>query len=191
MTSIDVTLPLVAIAAETGFTVARLRGFVTTGLSDADLELLLNAARADVARAAGPLAIRERLTARGDMLLLSRPAASITSIVEDDRSAAITLATDDYELSSTGQVLYRLRTGTHPGEWWRGRVDVSYVRVDDVAAQIRVMVALIQLDLSHKPGLAATTIGTFSEQYTSNSAFNYERERASILASLEDEGGIR
>lgn len=191
MTSIGVTLPLVAIAAETGFTVARLRGFVTTALSDADLELLLNAALADVARAAGPLAVRERLTARGDMLLLSRPAASVTSIIEDDRSAAIALAEDDYELSGTGQVLYRLKTGTHQAEWWRGRVDVSYVRVDDAAARIRVVVALVDLDLNHKPGLAAQTIGTWAEQYTSNSAFNYELERASILATLDEGGGIR
>lgn len=191
MTSIGVTLPLVAIAAETGFTVARLRGFVTSALSDADLQLLLNAAIADVARALGPLAVRERLGARGDMLLLSRPAASVTSIVEDDRSAALTLATDDYELSDTGQVLYRLRNGTHPAQWWRGRVDVRYVRVDDTAARIRAYVALVELDLNHKPGLAAQAIGTWSEQYTSNSAFNYELERASILASLDEPGGIR
>lgn len=191
MTTIGVTLPLVTLALETEFTVARLRGFVTTGLSDADLQLLLNAAIAEVDRALGPPAVREHLRARGDLLLLSQAADSVTSVIEDERGGAIELEVDDYELSDTGQVLYRLRTGTNPADWWRGRVDVRYVRRDYSATRIRVIIALVELDLAHKPGLAAQTIGTWSEQYTSNSAFNYELERASLIASLETGGWVR
>lgn len=191
MTSVGVTLPLVTLTLETAFTVARLRGFVTTGLSDADLQLLLNAAIADVDRALGPPAVREHLRARGDLLLLSQAAESITSVIEDERGGAIALAVDDYELSDTGQVLYRLRTGTNQADWWRGRVDVRYVRRDYSATRIRVIIALVELDLTHKPGLASQTIGTWSESYATSDASSYEVARASIIASLETGGWVR
>jgi hypothetical protein len=192
MTSVGVTLPLISVAAESSFTVTRLRAFVTTDLSDAALQSLLDAARADVDRVAGPVASRERLRVRGDLLMLSEPADTITAIVEDARGAAVTLAADDYEVSDSGRTLYRLWTGTNPARAWRGLVDVRYQRPDDTAERIRVMVALVQLDLVHQPGVASERIGNWEQSFTSNSAFNYELERASILASLgQAEGEIR
>lgn len=191
-TVVSIALPGISVAAETAFTVAALRRYVTSDLSDADLQPLLDAAKADVDQAAGPIAARERRRARGELLMLTQRAASITTIVEDARGAAVTLAADDWELSGTGLVLWRLRSGTNPSGYWRGLVDVRYQRPDDTAARIRVMVALVQLDLTHKPGLSGQKIGTWEESYTSNSAFNYQIERAAILASLTDaDGGIR
>lgn len=181
MTSIGVTLPLVSVLAESSFTVARLRAYVTTQLSDAALQPLLDAALADIDRVTGPVARRERLRARGDMILLSDRAASITSIVEDARGAAVTLAADDYEVSDSGRLLYRLR-GTNPSDCWRGLVDVRYQRPDDTAARIRVAVALVELDLSHEPGLVSEKIGTWEETHAGSG--DYPLEREAILASL-------
>jgi hypothetical protein len=182
-TTVAITLPAITVTAETGFTVTRLREFVTSGLSDAVLQTYLDAAMDAIDDALGPLTCKERLHAsRGDMLMLGREAESITSVVEDARNTALTLAADDYELSDSGQLLYRLRTGTNPRWGWHGRVDVTYVRSDDMAERIRVAVALVQLDLGHAPGLASQTIGTWSETYRNDQ--DYAVQRDALLASL-------
>jgi hypothetical protein len=190
-TSIAVTLPRPTVSATSSFTVTMLRGYVTSGLSDAVLQTYLDAAMEAIDDALGPLNCKERINVgHGELLRLGRPAASITSIVEDARSSALTLAADDYELSDSGQLLYRLHTGTNPRYTWHSRVDVTYVREDDTAERIRVAVALVQLDLTHAPGLAGQTIGTWSENYASNSVMNYQIERELILASLTSSIGI-
>ena len=190
-TSIALTLPSLALAAETDFTVTRLREFVTTSLSDAALQVYLDGAVAAVNGAIGePGETVEYRHAHGDLLPLSRQAATVSEVIEDTRWSATTLAADDYEISPTGRILMRLRTGTNPRWSWWGRVKVTYVPVDDTAARVRVYLALVQLELNHAPGLSAQQIGTWSEQYTSNSVMNYEIERASILATLNDGPGV-
>ena len=195
-TDIAVTLPKLSAAAETGFSVTALRGFVEGGfggLSDGTLQTLLDAAMTAIVNEIGPPGETDELiTVHGDLLMLSRRAASITSIVERHGWIPVTIAADDYEVSRSGRLLTRLRTGTNPSWCWRGRVKPTYVPVDDTAERIRVAVGLVKLDIVHNPGLPAITIGTWTEQYTSNSAFNYEVERAAILASLTSgEAGIR
>ena len=190
-TVVGVTLPQLVAAAETGFTVAQLRAFgVTTALSDATLQTLLNAAFDSIDEAIGPPGdIEERQTVHGDLLMLNRTAASVTSVAEHDRWTPIALATDDYELSRSGHVLIRLRTGTNPSWCWRGRVRVVYTPVDDTANRIRVAIELVKLSITFSPGLASQTIGTWGEAYATG--VPYPEQRAAILASLSDGAMIR
>jgi hypothetical protein len=184
-TTIGVTIRKFTVAAETSFTVTRLREFVTSTLSDAVLQTYLAAAMDAIDKYLGPLNVVERIEpVSGEILPLSREAESIISVVEMARGTGTTLAVNDYELSEDGTTLYRLDTGTNP-EWrWRGHVKVTYTRKDDVDARIRVAVALVQLELNHVPGLTGQQIGSWSEQYTSNSVMNYQIERDGILATL-------
>jgi len=162
-----------------------------TVLSDESLLILLDSAAQAIVREHGPAGeTKERLRVRGDLLMLSRPALSITSIVEDARGAATALAADDWELSSSGQTLYRLVDGTNPGYYWAGRVDVTYTPFDDTAERQRVQRALVMLDINHHAGLTSQQVGTWAETYAANSVFNYEIERAAILASLGSGVGI-
>jgi len=173
---------------------AQVRAFNIGGdLGDEPLLILLAAATQDIRRAAGPMGpVTEMQTAgAGDLLLMGGTPLSITSVVETVGWSDVTLSADDYQVIGA-RTLLRLHTGTNPCRWWRGRVSVTYQPQDDLAARQRVQLALVKLDITHSPGLAAQTIGTWSEQYTSNSAFNYEVERAAILASLgAGEAGIR
>lgn len=191
VTSIAVTLPRFAAAAESGFTVTRLRGFVATALSDADLQLLLDAALQAIEDEIGPAGTAsEQLTVHGDLLPLSRRAKSVSSVTENARYSPVALAANDYELSDSGRILVRLRTGTNPGWAWRDRVRVRYVP-DDTAIRITTAIALVKLKINHTPGLAAQSIGTWSEQYAANSVWNYEQERQQILAALTDGAMVR
>ena len=184
-TTVAVTIPKLGAAAETGFSVTRLREFVTTSLSDSALQVYLDAAMDAIDDVLGPLVCHERIrSCRGDMLPLGREAESITSVVEG--WGAATLAADDYELSDSGMVLYRLHTGTNPRHHWQGPVRVTYVREDAAAERVRVAVALVYLDLNNKPGLASEQIGTWQIAYRQDKA--YPEARAGLLASLVDNG---
>jgi hypothetical protein len=158
-------------------------------LSDESLLILLDAAAQAIVGYAGPAGeTTERHHVNGDLILLSRPALSVSAVLEDMRGAATTLAADDYELSSSGQTLYRLSDGTNPGYYWRGRVDVTYLPFDDTAERQRVQRELVMLDIAHQPGLASQSIGTWSESYSASGSS--AAARADILASLGSGVGI-
>ncbi len=162
-------------------TVDALRGYVETSLRDDALGELLEAAYEAIdgfAGVSGP--VTELISpGPGDLLMLSVPAESVTSVTECD----VILASDDYELIG-GQQLHRLHAGTHPSSRWRGRTKVVYPRLNDDAERDRVAAALVALDVNHNPGLSAQQLGDWSETYADNSAMNYTLERQSILASL-------
>jgi len=184
-TDIAVTLPTFTVAAETDFTVTRLREFVTSSLSDSALQVYLDAAVEDVDDVLGPLTVHERFRVHGSLLPLSREAESISTVVD----GPTTLAADDYELSDSGRYLRRLHDGTNPAYWWARHVDVTYVRDDPVASRWRAVVALVQLDLDQRPGLQSETIGTYA--YTKSTTRSYPELRDEILATLTDSDGIR
>jgi hypothetical protein len=174
----------------TGLTTDQFRAFQTTTLADAELALLLAAAWDEIEDAAGPQGtVTERLGPfRGDRLMLSREADSITSVVEDARSSALTLAADDYELSDSGKMLYRLTVGTHPRWAWWGRIHVTYTVADDTAQRQRVQRDLVMLDLIGAGGVTSERIGDWTQTFATSS--NPAEMRASILASLGSGVGI-
>jgi len=178
--------PFQAPADDLYLSVDQFRLFSSTSLTDEALTVLLRAAQqAIIAEVgyAGPTT--EWLRAgRGPLLMLSRPAVAVTGVVEDD----LALADDDYVLSASGLVVRRLDTGTNASSSWTGRVDVTYLPRDDFAERQRVVRELVTLDLTYQPGLAAQTIGTWSETYQGGAT--YAEQRAAILASLHGEAVI-
>ena len=192
-TDVAVTLPALRVLAETGLTVSRLRGFVASTLSDGDLQMLLDAALEAIDGAIGPPGeVTETHLVHGDLMGLSFRSSGITSIVEDVRSGSpVTLAADDYELSDSGTMLTRLRTGTNPAWCWRGRVKVTHVPADDAARRNQAAIELVRLGIAFNPGLASQTIGTWSESYAAPGSKSYPEQRADILASLTDSGLVR
>jgi hypothetical protein len=182
--SVAVTLPKVTAAAGTVFlTVDRLREYVSSGLTDAALQVLLDAAWDAIEDASPSADVRERLTGRGNLLMLSQPAASVTSVIERAQWSPVTLTSDDYELSTTGRVLYRLRTGTNPGWHWQGHVDITYRPDVDVATRIAVAIDLVKFDLSRSAGLVSQSVGSWTETY--QQSLSHSQQRAEILARLD------
>lgn len=161
-------------------TPAQFQEHVSTSLGAEALQRLLDAAEtAIVARIGLPTPVNELITSHGELLMLSRPAESVTTVIE----GTTTLAVDDYQLRSSGMILRRLSTGTNRATCWRGRIDVTYVPLDDAAERERVQIALVQLDLNYDPGSTGETIGAWSEQQ-SQTGETYDAERESILGSL-------
>lgn len=157
-----------------GLTVEQLRARIETSAGNELLASLLAAAWSAIARDASPAGpTAELLRARGPLLMLSRAAASVTSVTEHGR----TLTADDYELRPGGQLLVRRRASR-----WHGEVDVAYIAADDLDDRARVQAALVALELDNHPGITAVRIGEWSESYAADT--DYASAREAILASL-------
>lgn len=169
-----------------------LRGFIETSLGDEVLGVWLDAAYEAIDAFAGPAgdssgdtgAVTEVITpGPGDLLMVSKPAAAITAVVETCYGTDTDLALDDVALVGS-QMVRRLRTGTNPSSWWRGRVEITYERLPDANERDRVAIGLVQLDVNHNPGVTSEELGDWSATYANNSAMNYSAERQALLASL-------
>ena len=168
-------------------TVEELRLRISTTLDDATLQSLLDAAEtAIVGQIGAPDVVQEYLRASGDLLILSRSASELTAVIEND----VTLDEDDYELRADGQTLRRLRTGPNPNSRWRGRIDLTYVPLDDMAERERVQAGLVELELNYTPGASSERIGDWQETIGNGGAQTqtYDQIRASLLGSLS--GGL-
>lgn len=183
-TDIAVTLPSLNASVETvALTIARLREFVSSSVSDSSLQLMLDAAYQDIDECIGPAGeVSEFFSVNGDLILLSRRAESITAVSENVSHTSTALSADDYTLRPSGRTLVRSYSGTNPRYRWCGRVDVAYRPFDDIATRARVAIELVKLGIAFSPSLASQTIGTWSETYTTGKP--YADQRAEILATL-------
>jgi hypothetical protein len=113
-------------------TVEELREFITTGLSDDALQLLLDATEADITAAAGdPVEQTYHVQGGYPALVLPRPAPSpdydLTSVTEDaDTDNELVLDEDDYRID--GYILHRLHTSSDISSEKIGEYSVSYGR---------------------------------------------------------------
>lgn len=169
---------------------AEIRALVDTELGDAALQVLVDSAYEAIDQRLDPDngTATELLTARGDRIMLARPATEITTISEYWFAGSVprVLAADDYELLPSGQTILRLWTGTTPAYRWLGRVRVDYVTRP--ASNLRDSVAsqLVALDII-PTGVSEVSIGSYSERYD-NKKSTYAEQREAILGTLRPEG---
>lgn len=169
-------------------TVDDLRGHVESSLGDDALGLLLDAAYEAIDKVLGPAGydgagstVSEYLTTGpGPLLMLSRPASAITSVLEGPDETA--LASDDYALVGD-QLVRRLDTGTNPRSRWLSPVQPVYEAVPDASERDRAAIALVKLDLNHEPGVASERLNDHSITFSSSSDA-YTADRDAILGSL-------
>lgn len=166
-------------------TPAEMREFAPTNLSDDALQIYLDAAEADITAQIGPVSgVVERVTTDTAYIFPARQVASVVSITERVGTVTTTLAANDYYVWPGGYVVERLVGGTNARGHWTGTVTLTYAPVSDLDIRKRVQIALVLLDLEHKPGLTGRSIGEYSEQYANNSVTNYATSKANILSTL-------
>lgn len=171
-------------------TEAEIREHITTSLVSDALMRLADAAEEAIIERAGPALddyvvtdVTQRFAPRGDVLMLGRRATDVVAVTEHaHRAEPTTLAADDYALSSSGNLLRRLRDGTNPATRWQPEVDVTYTPYSDSASRGAVQLELIRLEIAFSPALAMQIIGSWTEQYTTGKP--YAEQREDILASL-------
>lgn len=174
-------------------TVDELRKHVNSGLEDDALQRLLNAAEAAIVARAGTTGERTEIVGGGHRFISTRKpidTALTVTITEQSPYGAddvTTLAVDDYLIRPGGTLIERLVTGTNARSRWYGYASITYTPVSDAAVREEVQIDLVRAALTYNPGLTGQQIGSWSEQYAANSAWNNAEERDSILARLNPE----
>lgn len=183
--TLDANTTLYAIwsSATSLITPSILRAHMTSELTDAALQQLIDGEEQDIVQRFGPHTSQtEELASdvHGDTLYLSRRAASITSIVEEVGETETTLAATDYELSSEGFSIRRRDSGAHEAEAWGYRVTVVYVPFVETAKRILALINLCKLQAEFS-GLKSESVGGGEYSMTRG---DLAQEREQILASL-------
>lgn len=149
---------------------ADVRALVNTGLSDVDLQAVINRVEAEITALIGApqtdglaTEVTKTLRGEGDNLFLPTEIYSIVSIMEDD----VLLDAEEYQTWGGG-VIQRLTDGT----LWGDRCVVTYKPTDDRSKRKSVIIDLVRLVLNQS-GLKSENI---ADEYSYVSWDNWERE---------------
>jgi hypothetical protein len=166
-------------------TVGEYRKLAGSSLEDPALQLLLDAAEQAIERElGGPVGeVTEVVDGGLTYITLRRRASEIVSVTETWDATDTILGADDYRLRYDARSLFRLANGTHPAGRW-GQATVVYAAEDDADDRKRAQKALVELDHNYVPGATAEQIGAWMEQHQQSAQWNYQSERAAILATL-------
>jgi uncharacterized repeat protein (TIGR02543 family) len=186
----DTTIYAIWSSASSLITPTGLRAHVSTSLTDAALQEIIDAEEAAIIERCGSNAAEvEEFEDEypGALIFPKCPVASVTSIIEKWVDSFIggisstTLDATDYEIVSGGKQIRRLSTGTHPLSCWGNRVVLTYTPTSDTSRRVKALIDLCALSLSAKPGYKSESVGGGEYSYT---AADIEAEREKILARL-------
>ena len=141
-------------------TVAEARALVNTGLSDGDLQVVIDRIEADITSKVGApqtdayaTEVVKTMRGEGDNLFMPTEIYSVVSIVED----TATLTADQYQKWGGG-VIERLPMGTG----WGDRVVVTYKPADDRSVREGVIIDLLRLTLNRTGMKSESIAGEYS-----------------------------
>ena len=150
---------------------------VQSGLADLDLEVLIDAADAEIVRLYGPHDGSRTIQLKPPYPLadiyLSSPAETVAAIThQNPGETATAVDADDYRLEHGGRTISRVKG------YWKRLVNITYTPIADNARRAQVLVDLVKLEAQYS-GLGTQRVGDYSE-----SPLDRTRERERILAGL-------
>lgn len=161
-----------------------LREFIETDLSDAALQLYIDAEQEQVDQRLG--SGQDSLRAFGTKTVILRsPATSITEVTTrayPDQDP-VTLSANDYRLFADRQLI-RNSDGDNPASCWHGEIVITYEQLTDESLTQRVIVDLVKLAIEFK-GVKGEKVGD-----TSTTFADYQVQRESILRQLAGNSAI-
>lgn len=162
-------------------TVAEARRTITTALSDANLQSIIDQEESELVRRLGAhgdgvVSVTETHHGGGGAIFLRRAPASISSITETAHGgSSVLLTTDQWYLWPGGQ-LARLPLGSFA---WGTIVAVTYVPEDDRARRKQVITELVRLTLEQTAMRSEGVAGEYNYQ-----APEWEQARARLYRRL-------
>jgi hypothetical protein len=165
-------------------TVAELRDLVQTGLSDTQVQRLIDREEAEVVARYGAhydgTAITEVCSGGTCSLFLKRKIGSVSSITEAQSlgGATTTLTSTQYAAIAGEGRIVRLSEGTR----WGRSITVSYIPVDDRPLRKQVLIELVRLALEQTAMKSENVAGEYSYQ-----APEWEAARAAQYRRLQFE----
>ncbi len=170
-------------------TVDEVRDSIETDLVDGALELVVDAADAEIIRRLGPLATQPETQEGGSRYLhLARAASAIVSIserymVHGMGFTTLALVDSDWRLLPDGRKVERLTTGTNPSSVFQGEVSLVATPLDTTAERSLLLINLVKLELGYTGHLVQSS-GDIRVQ----SLENYADAKAALFRSLGNAG---
>ena len=168
--------------ASTLIATAVVEQLVQSGLPVDALEVIIDAADAEIVRAYGPHDATHVARFYNDTtmtLYLQHPASAVTEVKEwfssDDEADVLALAATEYRVIANGRALERV------GQYWRRNVQVTYTYADN-ARRAQVLVDLVRAELAYS-GQSRERVGSYDVSAIP------QQERARILARLRQAYG--
>ena len=155
---------------------------VQSGLPDTSLEVIIDAADAEIQRVVGPHDGERTviLSSDGYAVFLPVPAETIAEVkhwpITGDEEDAIVLGADEYHVRNEGRSLFY-------AYGFMDRVSVRYTPISSNSRRRQALVDLVKLEFNFS-GKHTERIGEFSEQL-----LNKEEEKMKILRSLQYQYG--
>lgn len=150
---------------------------VQSGLPLSTLEVIIDAADAEIVRGFGPHDASHTARFYTDTTMtvyLQQPASAVTEVKEwlssDDEDDIEALATTEYRVIANGRVIERV------GQYWRRNVKVTFTASDN-ARRAQVLVDLVRAELAYS-GQSRERVGSYDVSAIP------QQERARILARL-------
>lgn len=167
--------------------VAGLRTHLTSALSDAALQDIIDYNDAAIIQRVGPIEEHATLLFPRDtasIIQVGTP-AEILSVTEWKDIVGFETVLDETDYWNTKGTLRRRGDGSHPYTYWNAPVELIWNSSDDFAIRKMVLVQLCKLDNNRNPGLTSFTVGEHSEAYggAGNDA-TYDQQREAILGQL-------
>lgn len=163
--------------------IAELRARVKSGLTDTNLQAIIDNEEAELVRRYGAhgdgvSTVTEDAQPTGCELFLDRPIASITSVTEAQSlgGTGSALTSSNYYLYARQARLVRLPVGTP----WGPQVTVVYAPVDDQARRKRIIIELCRLALEQTAMKSENVAGEYSFQ-----APEWEQARNQLYRRLQ------
>lgn len=137
-------------------------------------------------------------TSHARTLRLQPPAAAGASMTITERdpgnsgaaASATILQPADYRILHDGRTLQRLNTGPNARDYWAPLVTVEYTPAGTAqAARDEAIIKIMILDLSYRGMIKSERAGDYQWQ-GSVASDSYTAERAAIISSLQQRGGM-
>jgi hypothetical protein len=162
-------------------TVAELRSLVATELTDAALQLLIDAAEEQLAGLpAGD--ITETYRGGSSVIILRWPASAVVSVREADYTTDV--PADEYRLSATdSRSLWRKIAGASEPGTWAGPVTVVSTSASHAALRKLVTVQLVKGSINNNPGVLGMTEGNWTIQFDNGTTWSADTEDALAVAA--------
>lgn len=176
----------------------RLKLRVETDLTDAELQLMIDAEVAEIIARFGAIAEITKLeNGQRHFITLHRrideaETIAIVEISPGNTSATAnrtTLSSDDYRITNGGRTIERLIDGTNGRQLWSDLVEFTYTPVSDQNRRDEAVVKLVTLSITYQGLDKQESVGDFSRG-GSVTADAYTKEREALLNTLAPRGRL-
>ncbi len=176
----------------------RLKLRVETDLTDAELQLMIDAEVDEIEARFGVIAsITVREEGRTHFVTVHRPInTAVTPVIVEispantsDSANRTTLSSDDYRITNGGHTIERMLDGTNGRDLWAPLVELTYTPISDQTRRDETVIKLVNLSITYNGLNKQESVGDYSRTGKAT-ADAYDAEREILINRLAPRGRL-